>query len=213
MGVRYLDCVYRLTDLGSMFCCVIMENAVKNYLLAVLTAITAAAIMVACGAAPVAIQPTKVVEAKAQPQGEESVDWTALKKSGPNYWSLSTSKAFKAVEFGCTLKWGPMERGCIVVIDKKGEGFVHDGVTGPFGVVVPRETGVTITSAKSLYIPAKDQTYSFVIIDERGPFLAQQFSSSDPQWDDKLLTEFFVTQMGGEVSTIWREGVSDLNNN
>lgn len=186
----------------------------NKLILAVITALIAA-VLTACGAAPVAklSKPQVVAATPTQVVAEATVDWTAIKKAGPSYWSLSTSKGFKAVEYSCTLRWKAtgMQNGCVIVVDRVGGGYMTNSVVGPFGVVIPRETGVTIYPAmggNALYVEAKAKTYSFVIIDEKGAYLTKQFTSSDPQWDDKLLTEFFVTQMGGEVSTIWREGVS-----
>lgn len=179
----------------------------KNVFLAVITAITAAAIMAACGAAPApAAKPTQVV-AEAQPQLVVGAQKTTA------YWAMPASKAFKAVEYSCTLRWKAtgMQNGCVIVVDRVGGGYMTNGVVGPFGVVVPRETGVTIYPAmggNAVYVEAQTKTYSFVIIDEKGAYLTKKFTSSDPQWDDELLKEIFVTQMGGEVSTIWREGVS-----
>lgn len=187
------------------------ESAVKNFLMVVLTAVITAAIVMACGTdMPGAqkAQPTQVVVEEAPAQEEVAIQVVA---SG-SYWGLSANKAFKAIEYGCTRAWKAIQMpyGCVVVIDLTRKGYGHNGITGIFGVVIPRENGVTITGGSGVYVAAKAKMYTFVVIDDKEAAVVQQFSTTDPQWDEELLREFFTTQMGGEVSTIWREGVSDI---
>jgi hypothetical protein len=78
-------------------------------------------------------------------------------------------------------------------------------------VITPLASGVTISAQGSkMYVEAKAKTYTFIVIDDKGPKLESQFTPQESLWDEELLREFFITQMGGDVTTIWREGVSDI---
>lgn len=182
--------------------------------LAVLTAITAA-ILMACGA------PSQVAQVKTQPTAEAQPTVVATAqptlvpghKSGPSYWSMPDSKAFKAIEYSCYQGWkGDMGNGCVVVIDRAGEGFTHDGVSAPFGIVIPTEKGVTIHPVGCwdciVFVAPEPKRYTFVVLSRQNNVIVSQFTTTAPKWDEELLKGFFVTQMGGDVSTIWREGVS-----
>ena len=195
----------------------------KNFFMVVLTAIFTAAIVMACGA-PVAQQPTTQVESATQVVVEATAQPTQVtaeaQKSQPTkekyrgYWTLGENKSFKAIEWGCTQRWDAtlMPTGCVIIIDRKGKGFSHDGLSAPFGVVVPFDKGVTIKVGWDtvVYVAAKAKTYTFVVIDDKGASVRHEFLSRDALWDDELLREFFIAQMGGQVETIWREGVSDI---
>jgi hypothetical protein len=80
--------------------------------------------------------------------------------------------------------------------------------------VIPRENGVTITPASSWYrkvfVQAHPKTYSFVVIDDKDVSVVSKFTPNESLWDKGLLREFFVTQMGGTVDTIWDQAVSDI---
>jgi hypothetical protein len=183
----------------------------KSVLMAAIVAVITAAITMACGA-PVAQQPTtQVVEVQADQPTTQVVEVQAAQEG--SYWSLSANKSFKAIEYGCTLGWRAvaMPNGCVVVIDRTQKGYGHNGRTAPFGVVIPSDMGVTITYGWDgrVFVSAKAKTYTFVLLDESDARIVQTFSSSDPQWDDDLLREFFIAQMGGDLDSIWREGVSD----
>jgi len=181
----------------------------------VVTAIVTAAICLACGAS--AGQPaTQVVDAPAQPtQVMVGVQPTVqVVEKSLSYWAKAQNKAFKAIEYGCTQAWKEvgMPTGCVVVIDRAREGWGHNGLTGPFGIVIPFDTGVTIKTGwdRKVYVPAKAATYTFVLLDESDFRIVQSFSNQEGLWDEGLLLEFFNSQMGGDVDTIWREGVSDI---
>jgi hypothetical protein len=180
----------------------------KNLVLVVFTAIITAAITMAYGVAQVGQPATQVVEV----QKSEPITQVVVAKSTDSYWAKAQNKAFKAVEYGCTQAWKSvdMRTGCVLVIDLTRKGFSHDGSAGQFGVIIPRESGVSISvQGSKIYVEAKAKMYTFVVIDDKGPKLASQFTPNENLWDEKLLREFFETQMGGEVDTIWREGVSD----
>lgn len=188
----------------------------KNIILAVVTALTVA-ILAACGAAA----PSASSFSKEAPVVQSVVDAPAkavVDAPAQGYWTKAENKSFKAIEYSCTLGWKEisMPNGCVIVIDRKGGGYTHNGYNGPLGVVIPGEKGVTIKPAVGwdvlAHVSSEPKQYTFVVIDDKGAYIASQFKTSAPKWDDELLKEFFDSQMAGGVETIWREGVSNIDN-
>lgn len=184
-----------------------------------LVAILIATITAACGApaltstvTTVTVQPTPGAKALPTPEAKALPKPLTVVKG---YWAMPQNKAFKSLEWACHKgNWTSMDTGCVIVIDRTQKGFAHNGLNGPFGVVLPQGDGVTIKPAEGwndgTFVSAKAKTYSFVVIDDKGVEIVHSFETQSPKWDEELLREFFDTQMGGEVETIWREGAVDI---